>query len=84
MKKKIGPTYFGYDLFKIWHFYPSSLQDSGNKSEDDHADIECVVCGDKSSGKHYGQFTCEGKLILLKKSHNGEKRGSKQFWNVTK
>jgi len=27
-------------------------------------DINCVVCGDKSSGKHYGQFTCEGKREL--------------------
>src|SRR5690606_4431140 len=28
--------------------------------------IECVVCGDKSSGKHYGQFTCEGKRKFCK------------------
>ena len=27
-------------------------------------DITCVVCGDKSSGKHYGQFTCEGNYSL--------------------
>ena len=38
--------------------------DTGSKSEDDHSDIECVVCGDKSSGKHYGQFTCEGRSLF--------------------
>ncbi len=28
------------------------------------ADMTCIVCGDKSSGKHYGQFTCEGTALM--------------------
>ena len=38
----------------------SDSETTGAKDENGQ-DIVCIVCTDKSSGKHYGQFTCEGK-----------------------
>ncbi|KAF7238409.1 Nuclear receptor subfamily 2 group F member 1-A [Varanus komodoensis] len=32
------------------------------------AAVDCLVCGDKASGKHYGQFTCEGCKSFFKRS----------------
>lgn len=44
----------------------NSSQSGGSQIDSKNQVIECVVCGDKSSGKHYGQFTCEGKFFKTK------------------
>ena len=40
--------------------------DGGAVVKDENGqEIFCVVCNDKSSGKHYGQYTCEGKTRVF-------------------
>ena len=48
----------------------SSDNESAGAKDENGQDIVCVVCGDKSSGKHYGQFTCEGRNSVLKLHRN--------------
>ena len=44
----------------------SSDNESAGAKDENGQDIVCVVCGDKSSGKHYGQFTCEGRNSVMR------------------
>ena len=53
----------------------SDSETTGAKDENGQ-DIVCIVCNDKSSGKHYGQFTCEGRHRCLDDEHSS--------WVVTK